>query len=840
MILSRSLPDKHGGSYRNMKKFLLSIPDIILAQIAAFSLTYALTSSLMLDYSPYRLLLMIVISVLLLYSVFINKKTIIAGAIILGLSAAAGIVYVSFYIGLRKVITFASGYYYYIKGFIEKPVIIVPIYQFITALFLCIAFSVFMYFFIVKKFKFFIAISAGILIFTIQWCTGILTSMLSFYLFLCVFLLCYIKKVYSYKAGTANEYLVDKTVMLWSFPLCLIIIVFAFSFKASDKPITIPWLDDKVISVYNYFTNNYQYASFDYFSIANSSGFGDSGALGGRVRLDDTEVLKVSTHSNVYLKGSVRDVYTGTSWEYSTDDMSEIGQDFSELYDDVSTLKEGINILEGDNADFYNYFERYDVSVTYLNLKTKTLFLPEFVMSLNINNKNFTGLIGDTGDISAEKRLSKDFTYSFGAYAPIYGNDQFDELMRKSSKGIYKKLASRYAEDLEEKLLRHVFSKYDINAILTDRSILKSQVINGRTLPSEVISDLQKYYDVTDLKNYCDVIDQKYLQLPEDLPQRVKDLSETLTADCSTDYDKAKAIEKYLSSSNFKYNLDINSTPKNRDFVDYFLFDQGEGYCTYFASAMTILARCAGLPARYVEGYILPPEPAKDYGNTYIVTNEQAHAWVEIYFEGLGWIPFEPTSPFRSKFYASSSTEDVTYTGQFSPQYQDYMEMMAMYGNMTPSFPTGLSPVGDKKNIKVETVLAVAALIIVAAFMLLILINGVRKRFKLYKLFNLPAKQCVLKLYNYYVSALSLEGIRYAADETPLQYSQRVDEIFLFNSANFGTITDVFIRARYSSKTPTDDDKKLLCDFYETFIKELKKSMGKCKFFFLSSILYRF
>ena len=57
---------------------------------------------------------------------------------------------------------------------------------------------------------------------------------------------------------------------------------------------------------------------------------------------------------------------------------------------------------------------------------------------------------------------------------------------------------------------------------------------------------------------------------------------------------------------------------------------------------MTVLLRSIGIPARYVEGYMLPPEPIKD--NTYEVTNENAHAWVEVYFEGLGWIPFEPTS----------------------------------------------------------------------------------------------------------------------------------------------------------------------------------------------------
>lgn len=144
--------------------------------------------------------------------------------------------------------------------------------------------------------------------------------------------------------------------------------------------------------------------------------------------------------------------------------------------------------------------------------------------------------------------------------------------------------------------------------------------------------------NIADLKEHSDAVHEKYLQLPEDLPQRIRDLAASLVVSADNDYDKARAIEKYLAE-NFAYNLDVRSTPRNRDFVDYFLFDLQEGYCSYFASAMTILARCAGLPARYVEGYMLPPSPVKERNDAYMVTNLQAHAWTEIYFEGFGWLP---------------------------------------------------------------------------------------------------------------------------------------------------------------------------------------------------------
>ena len=79
--------------------------------------------------------------------------------------------------------------------------------------------------------------------------------------------------------------------------------------------------------------------------------------------------------------------------------------------------------------------------------------------------------------------------------------------------------------------------------------------------------------------------------------------------------------------------------PDSQDFVTYFLYVGKEGYCTYYASAMTVMCRMAGLPARYVEGF--EAQPAAD-GFAY-VTGKDAHAWTEVYFKGFGWVPFDPT-----------------------------------------------------------------------------------------------------------------------------------------------------------------------------------------------------
>jgi hypothetical protein len=130
----------------------------------------------------------------------------------------------------------------------------------------------------------------------------------------------------------------------------------------------------------------------------------------------------------------------------------------------------------------------------------------------------------------------------------------------------------------------------------------------------------------------------RYLQVPRTLPGRVKDLAEQITAGRDTPYDKAIAVESYLR--NIPYNQEIDAPPAGHDGVDYFLFDAKQGYCDYYASAMVMLLRSAGVPARYVQGY-----SQGDFDNgAYHVRGVHAHAWPEVYFPGYGWIEFEPTA----------------------------------------------------------------------------------------------------------------------------------------------------------------------------------------------------
>ncbi len=138
-----------------------------------------------------------------------------------------------------------------------------------------------------------------------------------------------------------------------------------------------------------------------------------------------------------------------------------------------------------------------------------------------------------------------------------------------------------------------------------------------------------------------------YTKLPETVTDRTRELAVRLTEELETDWDKAVAIRNYLRSGEFRYTLSPQEQLAGTDFVDDFLFRTKEGYCTYFASAMTVLARAAGIPARYVNGFLLSPDAETADSDGYrILTEEHLHAWCEIYLEGAGFIKIEATAGF--------------------------------------------------------------------------------------------------------------------------------------------------------------------------------------------------
>lgn len=129
------------------------------------------------------------------------------------------------------------------------------------------------------------------------------------------------------------------------------------------------------------------------------------------------------------------------------------------------------------------------------------------------------------------------------------------------------------------------------------------------------------------------------ITLPAGTPPRVRLLARLLAGPDPRPEAMAASLERALRQ--LRYDTNIPEPPPDRDAVDWFLFEQGRGYCDYFASAFVVMARAVGLPARLVIGFA--PGTFDPATRTYFVTGQEAHAWAEVWIDGRGWVEFDPT-----------------------------------------------------------------------------------------------------------------------------------------------------------------------------------------------------
>ncbi|MGE0306751.1 MAG: transglutaminaseTgpA domain-containing protein [Acidimicrobiia bacterium] len=150
------------------------------------------------------------------------------------------------------------------------------------------------------------------------------------------------------------------------------------------------------------------------------------------------------------------------------------------------------------------------------------------------------------------------------------------------------------------------------------------------------------------LEKYTTAFRERYLQLP-DVPERVTALAAQLAQGKASTYDTILAMQDWLGA-NTSYTLDIPPLPSGADAVDQYLFVDRQGFCEQIASALTVMLRSLGVPARVATGYV-----AGDFDQLtgeFVVRGSDAHAWVEVYFPGVGWQGFDPTAsvPLSGEF----------------------------------------------------------------------------------------------------------------------------------------------------------------------------------------------
>ncbi len=191
--------------------------------------------------------------------------------------------------------------------------------------------------------------------------------------------------------------------------------------------------------------------------------------------------------------------------------------------------------------------------------------------------------------------------------------------------------------------------------------------IRWDNVPEDFEEERDQYAEL--LTAYEAAIQEPYTRVPEDILPRLTALVEGYPL---TDLNDITAFILYTLSTHCTYSLTPGWTPLNEDIVEYFLFDNGKGYCQHFATTATLMYRLYGVPARYAAGYKVYPEDfTETEGGGYeaCLTDESAHSWVEIFLPDYGWTPVEVTP-------SADGVMNTSYPGFDS---SDYAQILSSY-----------------------------------------------------------------------------------------------------------------------------------------------------------------
>lgn len=308
----------------------------------------------------------------------------------------------------------------------------------------------------------------------------------------------------------------------------------------------------------------------------------------------------------------------------------------------------------------------------------------------------------------------------------------------------------------------------------------------------------------SDERPYPDHVKRYYLQLPETLPSRVGELAESVTEDAQTAYDKARRIETYFSTNGYVYETRNVAIPGRRDdYVDQFLFETKMGYCDNFSSSMVVMLRTLGIPARWVKGFTGGDfqEMIGDGKRRHLITNEHAHSWVEVYFPGSGWVPFEPTRGFvnPSQFVSTfeNETETIERDREKSEQEEreeaNEEEVAKEQKETTTSFFA---------KINTSFFMIVLTVLLVVAWLIYFFRRQLVKWWVSFRLNKKPLEAHYDEWYTKLLFLLKIYGFSRNPEQTLREFAREVDETFQMDSMLF--LTEVYEEHVYSERKQMD------------------------------------
>lgn len=521
--------------------------------------------------------------------------------------------------------------------------------------------------------------------------------------------------------------------------------------------------------------------------------------------------------SAFYLKDYTGSVYGNNEWSDLSDDKYK-----DRLFSDF----ERFEVYPQDFASLFsrNVIPDVPTGTVWINSKLRDdkSFAP-------YGTDNFGNLTYDKDrNVSSKRRNESEFSYKFVSA----NNDIIASFLGDPMENIYS--ASLVdGSDTKEKLVQYctengLFAYDDVFYTESEMPFNNDYYAysNGNVLIAQLMQD--KYRDFV-YKNYLTVPDNQNMQEVRDA------YADILSYDTTYASDKIavlRAIRERMDEQN-TYSLSPGKTPANRDFVNYFLLENHKGYCIHYATSGVMLARMAGIPARYATGYVVVGEDFSsenlnpDGSYTIAVKDNRSHAWAEVYLDGYGWVPFEFTAGYsdNSTPYGTtqpnthSETETETKTSQSREQRTTSRRQTTSKYTTTVQTTTAVTGIGivtgtDNNNTDggtfpkaLKNILTAIVYIGIAAFVVwarrYIILSSRTRNFT-----SGGNSSKTAHMYDYAERLLATQKLR-QEDLNFKEFAEKAERISggkTFNNGDFNNFMDISLRAGFSNSAPTNDE----------------------------------
>jgi transglutaminase-like putative cysteine protease len=438
------------------------------------------------------------------------------------------------------------------------------------------------------------------------------------------------------------------------------------------------------------------------------SSFPSSFDIGGNLNLSDQVVANVDSATGHYLTVRSYDYYTGSGWETTIDDTFKMPGDKNSAHaipiafgprqsvpfsasvaPNLAESEAAVHVLQSKDGLVFT-IESFDSS----SLQTVALMgwikldhLPIDVAHVDVSSlpPDLQGLVRylQQADIRPGPNGGEPIIVQNGINSSVAAE-------RERLKGF--PLQTQLALDDSGDLILTVTGRlpnYD-----DIESVYQSLASNGNE--TYRVAGVQSAATPSQLANagtnYPGWVTSRYLQQSSTVTSRTKALAHEIVekAGANNPFDEAWAIQKYLTGPGFTYQLNSPGPKNGQDFVDYFLFDSKVGRCEQYATSMVVLLRELGIPSRLVSGYRVGEQ--NELGE-WVYRENQAHTWVEVYFPGQGWIPFEPTKGQQPFDYGQTRTSAEVGTPTPEPTEAAVNDVSTPVPTATPSPTATPAPV---------------------------------------------------------------------------------------------------------------------------------------------------